>query len=411
MTSSVSLLIALMAFEVAGTLDVSDEALAYVREADSGNGATIDLENTPRLAIDLEWPTTALGFDYAPRFLWTEVLGPDPSPTLVLHTGGAWWSWHAPRLLISLGQTVAVGDQSFARLSVDRGIGAADTPGAVPGAAAAPTDGAPLTPGLDLLPAATIVRVANAESSASLRYQLSRRVSIELRPSYGISGGIDAAAQLGLPQQRVARTEVSFDYRASRRDQLGTELAVARIWTSNGYDHWLSTAMESWSRSFTPSSGGQLGAGVAASDTTGPLDVRSNELGPIAAGSVWQTLVVQRVQVHLESSAGYSPHVNVLSGTLQRRLFASAGASATVNRSSIRVELGATQTFPNDAPDAAQSITADLVLERALVDWLVAELGGQIIWQSLGGGSALTSAGSRSMLYAGLRGQVPPVRF
>lgn len=396
-----------MAFEAAGTLDVSDETLLYVREADTGDTATIDLENTPRLALGLEWPTTTLGFDYAPRFLWTEVTGPEPSPTLVLHTGGAFFTWRAPRLSLGLGQTFAVGDQSYARLTVDRGIG---TPAGIDGSIdGAPVDGAPLTPGLDLLPSATIVRVANAESSATLSYAWSRRLSSTLRPAYGIAGGIDSTAQLALPQQRTARVDLSFDYRATRRDGVSTELGLARIWTSNGYDHFLGAAVESWSRNFTPESGGAIGAGIGVSETNGPLQ-SSSAFHPIGEASVWRNAVVQRVQVHLELSTGYRPHVNVLSGTLQERLFASAEATAELGEASVRFGLGGTQTYPRDALDASQSVSADLVLERALLDWLVGELGGQIVWQRYGPGT-LGAAGSRAMVYAGLRGQVPAVRF
>jgi hypothetical protein len=260
------------------------------------------------------------------------------------------------------------------------------------------------------LPGATIVRVANAESSATLRYAWSRRLETELRPSYAIAGGIDTAAQRALPQTRTARVDLSFDYRATRRDGLDTELGVARIWTSNGFDHVLSTALERWSRSFTPESGGTLGAGVAVSQTTGPMDEVTDDLGPIGSASLWQTARIERVELQLDLSTGYSPHVNVLSGTLQDRLFATARVTGTTGEASVSLSLSGTQTYPRDALDAAESISADLAIERALLDWLIAELGGQIVWQRIGP-SDVAMGGSRAMVYAGLRGQAPHVRF
>jgi hypothetical protein len=116
-----------------------------------------------------------------------------------------------------------------------------------------------------------------------------------------------------------------------------------------------------------------------------------------------------RTDLHAE--IGHQPHVNVLTGSLQGRLYASAGATVTAGSSSARIGLGATQTLPTDAPDSAQSLTADLVLGQGIFDWLSAELGGQMTWQSLGGQSLLERSDSLWFVFAGARAELPSIRF
>ena len=401
-------LAALFALEAAGTLDVSDTARIYAREAalldeaDEPDEAALDIENTPRLAATLDWPTTSLGFEYAPRLFWSDVAGPEASPTLLLHNAGLWLSAREERLTVSLAQTFAIGDQSFARLSAERGPLQPEP---------AATGGLMASPELELVPGPTVVRVIAVESSASLRYDLSRRVSMELRPSFGISGGADAAAQQAMPRQRTARFEASIDVRASRRDTLGTKLGLAQISTSNAYDHRIVSLMEIWSRTFAPESGSALGAGVALQETTRSADSNGAQWQPIGVASVWHMLRAHAPQVRVRGDLGYQPHLNVLSGALQHQLFATAGATMLAGDASVAFTLGAAQTLPRDEPDAAQSLTADLVLEQALLDWLSAELGGQLAWQSLGSDVVLGSSDARWLLFAGARGELPSVRF
>lgn len=389
------LLAALFAFEAAGTLDVSDTVRGYARDASAGDGAAIDLENMPALELALDWPTSSLALEYAPRLLWSDVEGPEASPTLLLHSGGLRLSSRSERLSVSLAQTFAVGDQSFARLRAERGA----------------LESEPGAPELELLPAATVLRVVAAESSASLRYAWSRRVSTELRPSLGISGGADAAAQRALPRQRTARLDTSLDFRASLRDALSTTLGLAQTSISNGYDHRLVSLMETWSRTFGPESGSALGAGVALQESTGPDGSSSANGQPVGAASAWHTLFARAATVHVRCDLGYEPHLNVLTGGLQRRLFASAGTTTEAGDTTAQFTLGAAQTLPLDEPDAARSLSADLLIEQALLDWLSAQLAGQLVWQRLGGDGPLASSDSLWLVFAGARGELPSVRF
>ena len=202
-----TLLAVTFALDVAGTLDVSDTARVYAREASIGADAAVDIENTPRLELVLDRPTTSLAFEYAPHLYWSDVIGTEPSPTLLLHTGGVRLSSRQERLNVSIVQTFAVGDQSFARVSTERvPLGSEPT--------ALPSNEIGRTPELELVPGPTVLRVVEAESSASLRYDWSRRVSTQLRPSFEITGGADAAAQTVLPGQRAARLDAALDLRA-----------------------------------------------------------------------------------------------------------------------------------------------------------------------------------------------------
>ena len=401
MTSSLPMLLAVMlAHDLAGTLDVSDTARIYAREATIGGDVAVDIENTPGLDLALDWPTTSLALEYAPHLYWSEVVGPDPSPTLLLHTGGARLSTRDERLSITIAQTFAVGDQSFARLSSERRPLESDAP-----------VGVMSSPELELLPGPTVLRVTEAETSASLRYDWSQRVSTELRPSLGVSGGATTASQTVLPRQRTAGIDASLDVLASRSDTLNTTVGVADASVSNGYDHLLVSWVETWSRSFALASGAALGAGVAFQETIDPADASSTQWRPIGVARAWHTLYARAMQVHLRSELGHQPRLNVLTGALQGQLYASAEAELAAGDTSLALTLGAAQTLPRDAPDAAQSLTADLVLEQALLDWLSAELGGQLTWQSLGDSNVLAASDSRWLLFAGARAELPSVRF
>jgi transposase-like protein len=386
-----------------GTLKLSDVARVYARRTQLNDATTMDLENTPRIETRLAWPTTSLDLDYAPRFAWVDVLGSDPSPTLLLHSAALRLSVRRPRYSLSLMQTGAIGDQDFSQLGAV-GLAGIDPEPATPGDMTA-------APELDLLPGAQVVRVASEETSASLRYAWSRRWSSELGASFGFSGGETLEAQQFLPQQRKAELDVSLAFAPSASDELGTALSGAQIRTSNGYDHWLASLIESWSVRWSESSGGELGLGAAIQDSTGPAGVRSTDWVPVGTASVRHALLLRHAQARVQWNVGYAPDINVLSGTLQSRLFASAQASLTIARSSLALNLGAARSYPRDAPDASELLSADLAFEHELLDWLSVQLGGQITRQSFASNDALSSAGSLWLLYAGLSGRVPEQHF
>jgi hypothetical protein len=403
--ASVPVTLALLVFQsAAGTLNVADLARATARRTDSGSGAMLDLDNTPSLRLGLDWPATAVALDYAPRFYWLDVLGPGPSPTLLLHSAGLSAEWRWPRYVLRLEQTVTYGDQDFT-------YGA---PGltVAPGATDAPPGTDPAMPAdLDLLPRADVVRIADEETSASLRHDWTRRWSSTVEASFGISGGADAEAQVFLPQLRTTRLQTSLDYRRSLRDELGTDLILAHVDTSNDFDHRVVSLMETWSMRWTRNTGGELGAGAALQDTTDPAGLESTEWEPVGTASAYYEWLARAARMRLQLDVGYRPDVDVVTGALQSRVFTTAQAGVLVDGSSVLLVLGAAQTIPRDAPDATELISADLVFEQELLEWLDLQLGGQILRQRLSSASTLAASGTRWLLYAGLEAETPVMRF
>jgi len=381
-------------FAVAGTLRVSDATRAYARRSLVSDLTTIDLENSPRLDVGLAWPTLQLELDYAPRYTLLDVFGPEPITDLWLHQAALLLSLRQPRYVLSISQTGALGEQDFTQI----------------GPALEPTPSDPsMAPDVELLPLARVVSIAAEETAANLTYFWSRRWHSDLGASFGFSGGADAAARRLLARQRRAQLDASVEFDWSRRSAIGSALMGAQISTSSGYDHWLASVLESWSERWSPHSDSELGVGAAFQDTTAPDGARSSGWAPLALATFNYMLSVSDVRTRLQWSIGYGPDVNV-TGVIQNRLYATSQATLTHGRLSLGLMLGAAQTFPTDAPDAAQFASASLALQYALLDWLGAEAGGQVTHQRFIRGPA-ESPWAVWLLYAGLTAHTPEVRF
>jgi hypothetical protein len=139
--------------------------------------------------------------------------------------------------------------------------------------------------------------------------------------------------------------------------------------------------------------------------------LRERDWVPVGSGSVWYELLRRGARARFQWEVGYRPDINVLAGTLQNRLYTSALAGLVVDRSSLRLTLGAARTLPSNEPDANDVISADLAFEQQLLDWLALELGGQLFWQGIGSATPLAFEGSRWLVYGGLEASLPEVRF
>jgi hypothetical protein len=388
--------LALLTFQtVATTLNVGDQARAYVREADDDIGTTLDLDNTPSLGLELAWPTTTIALEYAPRFSWLDVFGPDASPTLLLHTAGLRLSWQRPRTSLWLAQRAVVGDQSYSRIRSDEAL------------ATPPTDAGAMPPDLQLIPHATVVDVTDAQTSAGVGYDWTRRWHSAFEAAFAVEGGSNAESQQLLPRQRSVRGDTSLVYRLTPREELNTELGAQQIHTSNGFDHWLASLTETWSTRLPAESGAEVGAGLSLQDTDGPPGTSATRWVPLVTSGIWYVFPTDGVRMRLRGDLGYQPDVNVLSGSLQNRLYASAQAGVLLARSNAYLTLAAAKTFPHDAPDASDVISADLTYERTLLDWLHGQLGGELAWQQFGD----AAVDSRWMVYAGLQVRLPSTRL
>jgi hypothetical protein len=168
---------------------------------------------------------------------------------------------------------------------------------------------------------------------------------------------------------------------------------------------------ETWSMRWSRSSGGEIGAGAAFNDTTEPDGSSSNAWELVGTANAWYALLLRALEARFQWNVGLRPDVSALTGTFQHGLFTSVRSELRVERSSARLELAASQTLPRDAPGASNVLSADLALSQALLDWLDLELGGQVARQRIRSGGPLAATGSRWLLYAGLVGRLPEVRF
>jgi hypothetical protein len=407
-----------------GSLKISDAARVYARRSLVDDTAIANIENAPRLDAELTWPTWQAELGYEPRLTFVDVLGSGPSTGLWLHSGAARLSLRQPRYELSITQTALVGEQDFTQFGTTAALAAATQPAATTaqdtatqsamqpttaGTAGTAGTGTTGTTPLNLLPNARALRVADEQTAANLRYFWAPRWRSDLRASFGFSGGANAAAQQLLPRQRRAQVDGSLAFEQSRRDQLSTLLMGAQINTSSGYDHWLASASETWSTRWDAASSSLFGAGLAFQDTTDPNGVRTQRWNPIGSASLSHAKLLRDVQVRLQIGIGYSPDLNVLVGRLQNRLQANSTASIATRRMTLSLLLGAAQTIPTSAPDAATIANVAISFDYELLDWLSAQAGGQIVRQNLG--SAVTFARATWLLYAGLAARAPELRF
>jgi hypothetical protein len=416
--------LALVALNAAmGSLKISDAARAYARRSLVDPSAIMNLEDQLRIDAELRWPKVQVELGYGPRLTFVDVLGPGPSPTLWLHSGAARVSLREPRYTLSLTQTGTVGEQDFAQ------AGAIASPAPARQAeATTPTPNQPSTqpmvaqsmatqpmatgstsPALNLLPNARAVGVAAEETAANLNMLWTRRWSSDLKASFGFSGGSNDVDRMLLPRQRRAQLDGSLGFDWSRRDRVSTVLTGAQIVTSNGYEHWLTSASETWAARWAARSDSQFGLGVAFQDTTAPGGMRITHWSPIGSANLTHAMLLHDVQVRLQAGLGYAPEVNVLLGRLQNRLQATSLVTVATTRTAVSLILGAAQTIPTGAPDAATLASAALTFDHEIVRWLSAEMGGQVARQALGG--AIGSARPTWLLYAGLVARAPEQRF
>jgi hypothetical protein len=416
-TASVFALLSFVALHAAmGSLKISDAARVYARRSLVDDTAIANIEHAPRLDGELTWPTWQAALDYEPRLTFVDVLGSRPSSGtgLWLHSGSARLSLRQPHYELSIMQTALVGEQDFTQFGSVGAVAGAMQPAATGAqdtatqASAQPMPTGTTTP-LNLLPNARALRVADEQTAASLRYFWAARWRSDLKASFGFSGGANQTAQQLLPRQRRAQVDGSLTFEQTRRDQLSTLLMGAQINTSNGYDHWLASASETWSTRWNASSGSLFGAGLAFHDSTDPNGIRSQRWSPIGSASLSHATLLRDVQVRLQVGVGYAPELNVLVGRLQNRLQASSTASVATRRMTLSLLLGAAQTIPTSAPDAATIANVAVSFDYELLEWLSAQAGGQVARQHLG--SAMAFARATWLLYAGLAARAPELRF
>jgi hypothetical protein len=398
-TGAVFSTLALIALQAAaGTLRLADSTRVYARRSLVDQTAVLDLQNALEVDATLAWPKVQLEAGYAPRFTYAQGFGTAPDSGFWLHSALARLSLREPRYTLSLTQTGTIGEQDFARTG---GTLALEQVASDP----------MMAPKVVLIPNARFLPVAAEETIGKFTYQLSRRWSSDVQASFGFSGGSTSTAQMILPRQRRAQLDTALDYDWSRVDELTSVLSGAQVETSNGYEHWLASLTEVWSRRWTSSSGSDIGLGMAFQDTIAPDLSRQRAWVPIGSANLNQAVLTHDMQLRFRLGVGYGPNVNVILGRLQERLQITSLTTLTTTRMTVSVTLAAAQTLPAGDPDASRLASAVLAYEYLLLDWLRAQFGGQLTRQQqavLGGSDAGLTAW---LLYAGLEARAPAFRF
>ena len=405
MTAALASTLAFFVLSALGTLRLSDAGRVYVRNAELDDATVVELENIPRLGAGLGWPTLQLDLEYAPRFAWLDVLGPDPSGTLLLHNVALGASLRRPRYVLSLRQSASYGAQDFTLVLPTAVADAEALPGSPPSTAA--------DAGLDAVEVSTrgrVFRIATAQTGAGLGYLWSRRWRSELGATLGLTGGADAEARQTIPRQREVRLVTSLVFARTRRDELGTDLGVQQVHVANGFDHLITSVTERWAMRWTEQRDSEVGVGVALRNSTAPDDSRETTWLPTGEARLRQAWLLRAAQASLEGSVAYAPDISPVLGTLQSRIQGATQATLSVDGTRFGLRLSVAQTVLADAPDAARVVAADASVDDELLAWLDLQLGGQIMWQRLGGGGGGVP-GTMWLLYAGLVGRAPELRF
>jgi hypothetical protein len=395
-------MLALVAIQAAaGTLKISDAARLYARQGLGYTRPEANVEDLFQIDADLAWPKLQLGLEYAPRVVFVDVGGSNGGPPLFLHGALAQLTLREERYTLTVTQSGSAGEQNFSQVGgsvaattitanampASRDMPMPNTPQAPMSAMAMnaqqpPTANPSSTGGL--VPNARAVKVANEETAARLDVAWTRRLRSELRGSFGFSGGADPEARMLLPRQRRAQLDASLGFDRTRLDRISTVLTGAQIETSNGYDHWLASALENWSTRFDPESSLEVGAGLAFQDSLGPMHTRTSRVTPVGSLSFAHENSLQRATLRFQFAASYFPDVNVLLGRLQDRLQASSTTSLITPDLTASLLLAASQTLPASASTAATLISMTLTLEYEFVTWLAGQVGGQVARQALG---------------------------
>jgi hypothetical protein len=204
-----------VAADYAGTLDLLDRTEFRVRttqEVDTVPGfpnntqtaVGYDLFTQPTIrarVLDRRWD---FELSYAPSFTFADLeLGFTPT---ILHIGDTRVGWHDRFVTVTLMQGASYGQLN--------------------GAYIAPTSTQQLVPGQPPIvmaaPAPTTVDYLASRTTGSIGVRLDRRNLVTASGEYDVIGGTNAVSRLTVPEQSGPRANATYEYIASRRDQLLT---------------------------------------------------------------------------------------------------------------------------------------------------------------------------------------------
>jgi hypothetical protein len=393
----------------AGSLQLSNTARAGLRNSIVTNDNVVEAADGVSVDLKLLWPRTYIQATYTPTLsLLDDVDVANPILTF-LHAGHARAGYAGSRLTFTLDQSFSYGQQSYVDLV--RYIHTEDL--GTPATASASVLGTNGTARFDLIPGAQAVSIAAERTQAFGSYRFTPRWNVELRASYGFSGGRNTRARELLPRQDTLEGAAAITFNRTMHSRVSFGAQASQLWTSQNYEHSLAALTANWTEdiaahsvmSLTTNLTHQISRMLSAGEY---IDV--DAWIPGGAASLAHRIVVgQATYLGVLARADFSPTVNTLLGTLQKRVNATCVLDLEYRRivASFAGTFG--QTFPLDAPDTTRILAGNATLRLVLNERMSAISSVQVARQWIQTSPALTPL--LWTAYVGLSASTSPFLF
>ncbi len=416
---------AVVAADTMGTLDLLDRTefrLRTTQEVDAPPGLPADTATVVGYDLFTQPTINARLFDrrwdfrlsYAPSFTLPDLeLGFTP---MILQLGVASVGWHDRFVTVGFTQSTSYGELNGAYIA--------------PTAAQEPIPGQP--PVITAAPAPTTIDFLDTRTAGALGLRLDRRDRITASAEYYVTGGTNAASRLVVPEEYGPRANATYEYLASRRDQLlttalfqGADFLGLQCLPADGNAAALFPCSpqsrilqggEALRHRITRTATVSAGAGMAASwsrlQTAGAFqttfyptaeallsldfDRPSEEVfGTPAASAAGASEGGQIVASTLRLSGSLAPLVDIRTGNVYNAL---AVEGSLVVPASTRVAFQASggflQYLPTGSPGAVTLAHTEAEIDYAVDPYVILALGERGIWQEqIGFGAFVSSYG------------------
>jgi hypothetical protein len=400
--------IAVLAADIAGTLDLSDVSEARLRSTPPLGQSTaqpstpgalpshgLDLVTRPAVALALHDRTWEYAVSYGATIILPDVeTGLTPQ---LLQTGGLKIGWHGRYLRVVLSEDGAYGIQNSAYL--------------VP--AVAPTPGQPAPP--QTLAATAPITFGYERTGLVGTLELDPRTQSSAGIEYLFSGGLDSASQTLLPEMWGPRGTFELDHTLTRTDQLVTAsyaqiadftaaacLATSQQSTSSTckVSDRLGQVTETLRHRLSRSDTASLGAGAAMTSVRlVEGQPYQTSFYPVVEGTYTKAFNEHGGGAALASTfvlfARYAPFLDVRSGIVLPTLLGECRLAEPITRVvAFRLSVGASQGFPVSDPAAAFLVRGELGVDYHVSKRVDISLGERWFWQE-----AQKSLGSLATAY------------
>jgi hypothetical protein len=341
--------------------------LAYQRPGDPGatglrseESFTWDSSLGAGLLADFQGFQLSLG--YIPRYTLRDFTNQPDSALLHGAELSALWEW--PRVTLKLSESAAYGERSFFPLS---------------------TDTQPTTTSRVALDGR--VSYVSTDTTLTSALQLSHRVLLSFSTSYFVTGGTDESSRELFPLARGTRSNATFDYAASRNDNLltalnGTYQTSESSFASEDVEASVFVLSEGWKRRWSRATHSELQGGAGLSWVS--LAEKNPSFFPHALFSVTHLVTGGSGgdALELSANAGISKAIDQLTGTTDNR--ADVGASAVLTLPPVALFGAVTHGVSVGSSERDLTLTTGtLALRVELLEGLTAETGVRVVDQSV----------------------------